>query len=779
MRFRVVHKLSSYLLIATAVGALAMSGAVSPLLLLVFAAVAALSWYADPETVWAARVGRVAPALATAMLGLLGWTAWRVVSTLPETDFTPLLMLILALTAYKLLQRRGNRDYLQLYLLSFLMILAAAWLAQTALFALAFAAYVVVSTWTLILFHLRREIEENYLIRHGAESWTEKVTVARVLDSRRVVSRSFFLVTGAVSLAILLGATLVFLLAPRIGIGFFTGGLRRRTSIVGFTDDVRLGQHGVLSMENDTVVLRAKLPRVAALQSEAARDNAIGGLYWRGTVYDTYQQGHWIRSRLAETATHLDKVPGARGSVLAYVSGPGDRPLRGRARALAAAERQEIQLVALTHPVAFAIDAPLAFEIREPGMGALTALDVEPRHSGEVALALRRIGPIGTADPELAGAQYVALSLPSFAGPVLGRGVPLEELPADFSRAYLQVPASLSPRVAALASALTGGKAAPAARINAIVDWLQQTHRYTTQLERNPAIEDPLEDFLFAQQAGHCEYFASATVLLARLAGVPARYVNGFLGGEWNALGQHVTVRDNRAHSWAEAYMGVFGWVRVDATPPAPQITHMGRLKQMADAIEAFWSRWVIEYDTGRQVELARRMLSSLGAGRGHRGSMSWKLPSRRTVTGVVVGAAVVAIAVVWWRRRTRRSRSSVGRRKEAAKATSGVLRHYTRALAIAGRAGLGREDSETAREHARRLVAQGALDERAAAAFETLVRAYERAKFAEGAGWARPDDADVELRACVATFAAGLKPIRAAKAREGSATAAGQRPAA
>ena len=65
-----------------------------------------------------------------------------------------------------------------------------------------------------------------------------------------------------------------------------------------------------------------------------------------------------------------------------------------------------------------------------------------------------------------------------------------------------------------------------------------------------------------AQSAGHCELFASAAVLLLRVRGVPARYVTGFRGGEWNAVGGYVAVRDDRAHAWAEAFIADRGWVR-------------------------------------------------------------------------------------------------------------------------------------------------------------------------------------------------------------------------
>lgn len=75
-----------------------------------------------------------------------------------------------------------------------------------------------------------------------------------------------------------------------------------------------------------------------------------------------------------------------------------------------------------------------------------------------------------------------------------------------------------------------------------------------------------LERFLYETRAGHCEYFATATVLLLRAAGVPARYAVGYSLQEYSALEKRYIVRDRHAHSWAIAYLRD-GWRDVDTTP--------------------------------------------------------------------------------------------------------------------------------------------------------------------------------------------------------------------
>ena len=103
-------------------------------------------------------------------LAFFGLSLFQVIESFPEPELTPILNVVLFLLGYKLFHRRNNRDYLQIYVLSFLLVLAAAWLAQTIFFVVGFVAYVVLATWTLILFHLRREIEDNYLVKHLPES---------------------------------------------------------------------------------------------------------------------------------------------------------------------------------------------------------------------------------------------------------------------------------------------------------------------------------------------------------------------------------------------------------------------------------------------------------------------------------------------------------------------------------------------------------------------------------------------------------------------------------
>jgi len=139
---------------------------------------------------------------------------------------------------------------------------------------------------------------------------------------------------------------------------------------------------------------------------------------------------------------------------------------------------------------------------------------------------------------------------------------------------------------------------------------LRRDYGYTLRLPRRESA-DPLADFLFTRRQGHCEYFASAMTILLRTAGIPARIVTGFLGGEYNPITDLWVVRASDAHSWVEAWIPGFGWSTFDPTPAGPNTRSFAFVTTLGlylDAAQTFWQNWVLGYDVGRQGTLADRM---------------------------------------------------------------------------------------------------------------------------------------------------------------------------
>jgi transglutaminase-like putative cysteine protease len=169
-----------------------------------------------------------------------------------------------------------------------------------------------------------------------------------------------------------------------------------------------------------------------------------------------------------------------------------------------------------------------------------------------------------------------------------------------------------------------------------------------------------VDEFLFQTRRGFCEHYASAFVVLMRAAGVPARVVTGYQGGEMNPVGDYLLVRQSEAHAWSEVWLRGAGWVRVDPTaavspariqsglaaavPPGEPLPLAMRadfafFKQMRMALDAVtnsWNQWVLGYTPDRQ----RRLLTGVGIG-----SPSW---SDLVVLMVAVSSVVVtAIAAL------------------------------------------------------------------------------------------------------------------------------------
>ncbi len=735
MRFQAAHKLVTYLLVLTALAALGTTRAVAPGSALIFLVVLVGSFGVDAGNRRAAWLDRVAGPMRAGMGGLLAVIVWRIWRRMPDADLAPAFDLVLALLGYKLCYRRSHRDYVHIYALAFLLMLVASTIAATVLFMVTFAIYVVLATWALILFHLRREMEENYLVRHSAQAPSQKVGIGRILGSRRVVGRAFFGATFAVAVAVFAGAVAIFALLPRLGAGFVLGA-RASGNVIGLADEVALGRYGVFGSARHTVLFRATLPRLGALPDDDARRAAAEQLYFRGAVYDGYDRGRWLRSRRPELRTVIEQE-GER----AFIHEIGEPAGRN---SLAGSERVEIEAVGIPAAVLFAIDRPIAIELPASHLGAAGSVRVAPRWSGETALRVG--GDNSEGFVTLTSAHYVGYSRLQSMGPAGQSPSVPDAIMGSFQlepkarEDYLAVPAGL-PRMGALASSLGTGPngAGDAPKIAAVVAWLRAGHSYTLRPPARPAGVDPVEDFLFDQPAGHCEFFASAAVLMLRAAGVPARYVTGFRGGEWNPLGGYIAVRDERAHAWAEAWVSGQGWVRVDATPPATGIARAGRFAETSDALDFFWSRWVVGYDLGRQRDLAHRAWRQLG-------QLTPAATWRRVVGGFGLLLAMVALGLALRRARRLQGQAeptlamAVGPEGRKRRPDGAIDRLYRRALGRLAGVGWPRRANETPHEYAERLRDAGLF---AAGAFDALTDRYAEARFG---GHASSDEVVAEL---------------------------------
>jgi transglutaminase-like putative cysteine protease len=109
-------------------------------------------------------------------------------------------------------------------------------------------------------------------------------------------------------------------------------------------------------------------------------------------------------------------------------------------------------------------------------------------------------------------------------------------------------------------------------KLIAIKRFMALNYEYSTVIENIGAFP-PIENFLFYEKKGYCDFFATAGALLCRTMGVPARTAYGFAGGQAHLDEQIIAFHGNHAHSWTEIYLDGYGWVIYDVTPAGTDAT--------------------------------------------------------------------------------------------------------------------------------------------------------------------------------------------------------------
>ena len=190
----------------------------------------------------------------------------------------------------------------------------------------------------------------------------------------------------------------------------------------------------------------------------------------------------------------------------------------------------------------------------------------------------------------------------------------------------LRLPAGFNPRAVELARQWRSETASDAEVLARALAFLR-AGRYAYTLEPPLLGADAVDEFLFTTKAGFCEHFASAFTFLMRAAGIPARVVTGYQGGELNPVDSIITVRQSDAHAWTEVFLAPRGWVRVDPTAvsvpgriesglarsvPEGELAPLMRtrlewlrgVRYQWDALAHKWNVWVLDYSPERQRDL-------------------------------------------------------------------------------------------------------------------------------------------------------------------------------
>jgi transglutaminase-like putative cysteine protease len=258
--------------------------------------------------------------------------------------------------------------------------------------------------------------------------------------------------------------------------------------------------------------------------------------YWRGVTYDRYAQYGW---RTGDTATTKYQVGQAIFT-----------PTLMTAQRIV---RQEVQVVSdlggLLHAAGTLVAADseysVAWRSHDDAFGATVDATTYVADSVVTEPSEAQLRSAGTDYPEWVKARYLAL------------------------------PDTVPARVLSLARDLTATEPTPYDRARAIEAYLR-VFPYTLDVPEPPHGRDIADYFLFDLQKGYCDYYATAMVVLARAAGLPARLAVGYATGFYDTYNAYYVVTEDVAHAWVEVYFPGYGWVAFEPTGGRPPIERPG-----------------------------------------------------------------------------------------------------------------------------------------------------------------------------------------------------------
>lgn len=631
-----------------------------------------------------------------------------------------------------------TRDYLFLTMTSFGLVLVAAILTADTSFLGFLFVYLVLAVSAFMGLEIRRSSE-------GASA----PPLAAGTHPARRLHRALSATAILIALSSLLVGAVIFLLLPRVTAGYLSSFNLQPSLVSGFSDDVELGHIGRIK-QNPAVVMRVQVEGGPA---------ALGNAYWRGAALTTFDGRRWFTSPGRPEIVSPDGASWYRFfSNLPPSPSPEMRAITFR----------HLSYSVYLEPLATDTVFTATHGVRVRGLFAPGTY----RYGGRQPFLRfdERTGAISNPAHAFAKIFYEGYSLVPAVPPELLRAT-RAAYDDELRRLFLQLPEPLDPRIRQLAEQITAAATSNYDRAAAIERHLRSQFGYTLDLG-NPG-DDPLAWFLFERRMGHCEYFASAMTVMLRTLGIPARYVTGFLPGEFNDVGNDFIVRASDAHSWVEVYFPGYGWIPFDPTPPSALSARglWGRLGLYWDWIELMWVDWVINYNVQQQVALGNNLRrASLTWGDQLR---RWWSANRRAASGTVMQwqrdlvqaarqspgtalavllLAVLALAVLFRGRVLREALLALaarsGWRMAPEAAAELATLHYRRMLRLLARRGHHKAAGQTPLEFAASLPASSL-----AAPVAELTARYQAARF--GA-------APADLAAMAALLAAIKSALRA-----------------
>jgi transglutaminase-like putative cysteine protease len=706
MQFTTYFRLTSYATVAAAALALFVAGGIGMWLGAAFALVMIAAWKME-GTRWQLSE-RVALIVIVASLPIF-YLDWRILTPYLDLQFLEtrsasrgvaevavLAHLILFLSAVKLLQRKADRDWFFLYLISFFEVLFAAGLTVSPAFLATLILYLLCILSTVVAFEIqkaRRQItatQTRLLVQ--PDSILFRKLPMRLWRRRYLETRRLPLVSAGLLVLIFILALPFFLIAPRTASSALKRGGSGVSGFVGFSDNVTLGQIGELKT-TDEIFMHVRV--------ESGGPTPGAGLRWRGVALDEFTGRAWKKSAVADRFEKRESESGLFQL--------------GTTTDLSRLTIQTFFVEPVDTSVLFGAPRIVAVEGRLPFIRVDSEAGIQTRRHDQERAVYKVYSDTIEPHPSALRSDRLRYFVES--------------------ARHLEVPSNLDPRIGSLARnvLLKSGATNGYDQARVIESYLRDNYGYSLEMKAGGA--DPLADFLFNVRSGHCEYFATAMAVMLRTQGIATRIVNGFLPGEYNEAAGAYTVRQSDAHSWVEVYFPESkSWVTFDPTPPAGRTTRVrsglaGYLSKYSEALELMWFQYVVGYDKQEQrslvtslrkelFDLRRDSVRSFDEARG-----KWSFLIRPILIGIV-SLSLLAIFVLL----TRRVRHFGWRRglkvwRPVSDAEISRVDFYERLTALLEKQGIKREFYQTPLEFASSV----GVSEAAA-----ITNAYNRVRFGE-----------------------------------------------
>lgn len=506
-----------------------------------------------------------------------------------QNSLIPFGHFIVLMQLCKLFAKKRNRDYTQLLILSFILMIVTAMLSFELWFALALMIYLVLLSYVTMILTIKRGLDRAASTKLTSESGplSPKRIAWNVI--RRWPGRPIFQMTSKVLIPSLTIGILAFLLIPRVSEGL-TNILDSEVLFSWQNSGVRLGKDKKL-YRSPRVVMRVRVFQNKKPGTVPFDESA----YLRGNILETYADSRW------------SPVP-FRASSLSYRQNALD---------------DELKTKLISHKIEL-----LAFTQLGP-VGPYPTVTVGEQ--GASGFGVSRDGNFSVAGRfhRNIKQRYVT---GSFGRPLTRKQRQyMKKLECDPRRKIdpqrqVTLPAEAGRKIDALAQRwtsdlLTTRDARPGQSDDVnlkiarrLAHKLMESYPYSLDLSNSDPARDGVEDFLFHMKKGHCEYFAAALAVMCCRLDIPARVATGFVLNEYNPETQQYTVREKDAHAWCEIYHPKKGWVLVDPTPGNDRIESMKQgwweqIKNLWTELRFLWVAKVVRYDSVSQRDMGNQVV--------------------------------------------------------------------------------------------------------------------------------------------------------------------------